>query len=73
MVSLGGTKNGALGAEAIVVLNREAVSGVGFLRKIDMQLASKMRFVSAQLLALYSRRPVASVRDAGERDGATAA
>jgi threonine aldolase len=54
VVSLGGTKNGALGAEAIVVLNREVVSGVRYLRKIDMQLASKMRFISAQLLALYS-------------------
>lgn len=54
VVSLGGTKNGAMGAEAVVVLDRSAVDGVGYLRKIDMQLASKMRFVSAQLLALYS-------------------
>jgi threonine aldolase len=53
VVCLGGTKNGALGAEAVVVLEPEAVQGVGYLRKIDMQLASKMRFVSAQLLALF--------------------
>lgn len=53
VVSLGGTKNGALGAEAVVVLEPDAVQGIGYLRKIDMQLASKMRFVSAQLLALF--------------------
>ncbi len=53
VVSLGGTKNGALGAEAVVVLEQSAVDGLRYLRKMDMQLASKMRFVSAQLLALY--------------------
>lgn len=53
VLSLGGTKNGALGAEAVVVLNPDAVTGVRYLRKIDMQLVSKMRFVSAQLLALF--------------------
>lgn len=53
VVSLGGTKNGAVGAEAVVVLEPSAVEGLRYLRKMDMQLASKMRFVSAQLLALY--------------------
>ena len=53
VVSLGGTKNGAVLGEAVVVLDRAAVDGVAYLRKIDTQLASKMRFVSAQLLALY--------------------
>ena len=53
VVSLGGTKNGAVGAEAVVVLDPAAVDGLRYLRKMDMQLASKMRFVSAQLLALY--------------------
>ncbi len=53
VLSLGGTKNGALGAEAIVVLDPAAVDGVRYLRKMDMQLASKMRFISAQLLALF--------------------
>nr|WP_274635922.1 low specificity L-threonine aldolase [Microbacterium bovistercoris] len=52
VVSVGGTKNGALGAEAIVVLNPEASAGLVYLRKMNMQLASKMRFVSAQLVAL---------------------
>lgn len=53
VVSLGGTKNGLLAAEAVVVLDPEAASGIGYLRKIDLQLASKLRFVSAQLVALY--------------------
>jgi len=52
-VSLGATKNGAMGAEAIVVINPEKVEGIPYLRKMSMQLASKMRFVSAQLLELF--------------------
>src|SRR6478736_3568711 len=52
VLSFGGTKNGAMLGEAVVVLNPEASTGLKFLRKLDMQLASKMRFVSAQLLAL---------------------
>ena len=54
VVSFGGTKNGAMLSEAIVVLNPDAAPGVDFLRKSSMQLASKMRFVSAQLLALLT-------------------
>ncbi|MEX5296611.1 low specificity L-threonine aldolase [Kocuria sp. CPCC 205268] len=52
VLAFGGTKNGALGAEALVVLNEAAAQGLVYLRKNHMQLASKMRFVSAQLLAL---------------------
>jgi threonine aldolase len=52
VLSFGGTKNGLLAAEAVVVLNPDAVTGVHYLRKTSMQLASKMRFFSAQLLAL---------------------
>ena len=52
VVSFGGTKNGALGAEAVVVLDPDASSGLIYLRKMNMQLGSKMRFLSAQLLAL---------------------
>ncbi len=53
ILSLGGTKNGALGAEAVVVLDPDAAQGLVYSRKFNMQLASKMRFVSAQLVALY--------------------
>jgi threonine aldolase len=52
VLSFGGTKNGAMLGEAIVVLEPEASAGLIYLRKLDMQLASKMRFVSAQLVAL---------------------
>lgn len=52
VLSFGGTKNGILLGEAIVVLDPEASSGLTFLRKTNMQLSSKMRFISAQLLAL---------------------
>ncbi|MBA9004899.1 threonine aldolase family protein [Thermomonospora cellulosilytica] len=52
VLSFGGTKNGLLLGEAIVVLNPRAAHGPVFLRKSSMQLASKMRFVSAQFLAL---------------------
>lgn len=53
VVSLGGTKNGLLFGEAVVVLDEAAAPGLAYLRKMNMQLASKMRFVSAQLVALF--------------------
>lgn len=53
ILSFGGTKNGLVFGDAIVVLNPEAAPGMAFLRKLNGQLASKMRFISAQLLALY--------------------
>jgi threonine aldolase len=52
VLSFGGTKNGLMLGEAIIVLNPEAAPGVKFLRKTNAQLASKMRFLSAQLGAL---------------------
>jgi threonine aldolase len=52
ILSLGGTKNGLLAAEAVVVMHPE-LEGIPFLRKMDLQLPSKMRFVSAQLIALF--------------------
>jgi threonine aldolase len=54
VLSFGGTKNGLLFGEAIVVLNPDASEGLPYLRKLNMQLASKMRFVSAQLITLLS-------------------
>jgi threonine aldolase len=53
-LSFGGTKNGLLYGEAIVVLNPSSSEGLGYLRKLNMQLTSKMRFVSAQLIALLT-------------------
>ncbi|MFI6324828.1 threonine aldolase family protein [Nonomuraea sp. NPDC050556] len=50
--SFGGTKNGALAAEAVVVLNPALSTAVPFLRRQSLQLASKMRFIATQLSAL---------------------
>jgi threonine aldolase len=52
-VSLGGTKNGAMGAEAAVILNPDLVPAMKYVRKSAMQLASKMRFISIQLVAMF--------------------
>ncbi len=54
IVSLGGTKNGAMLGEAVIVLTPGVADGLHYLRKLNMQLASKMRYISAQLNALYS-------------------
>jgi threonine aldolase len=54
LLSFGGTKNGLLGAEAVVFLNPELSDGFEFLRKQSLQLASKMRYLSAQLGALLA-------------------
>ncbi|MFB9517991.1 threonine aldolase family protein [Streptomyces purpureus] len=55
VISYGGTKNGMMFGEAVVVLNPDAVSHMKHLRKLSMQLASKMRFVSVQLEALLTK------------------
>jgi threonine aldolase len=54
ILSFGGTKNGLLYGEAIVVLDPTKSEGLIYLRKLNMQLASKMRFLSAQLIALLT-------------------
>jgi threonine aldolase len=53
IVSLGGTKAGLLIGEAVVVLDPAYTANVAYLRKGAMQLASKTRFIAAQLVALY--------------------
>lgn len=55
ILSLGGTKNGAVFGEAVVVINQDAVRCMKHVRKMSMQLASKMRFVSVQLEALFAK------------------
>ena len=54
ILSFGGTKNGAMLAEAVIVLNPDHAKAIAYLRKGSAQLGSKMRFVSAQLIALLS-------------------
>jgi threonine aldolase len=50
LLSLGGTKNGLMLGEAVIVRGRAAQAGetLPYLRKQTLQLASKMRYLSAQ-------------------------
>ena len=50
-VSFGGTKNGLLGAEAVIHLGQIDRARSVYLRKQVNQLSSKMRFVAAQFIA----------------------
>ncbi len=52
VLSFGGTKNGAVAAESVIVMRDELIADVPFLRKQQMQLGSKMRFMAAQFTAL---------------------
>lgn len=52
VLSFGGSKNGAMGAEALIVMNAALAASARFQRKQQMQLASKMRFLAAQFSAL---------------------
>lgn len=56
ILSFGATKNGAIGAEAVIALSPEFVAthaeDLRYVQKQSMQLASKARFISAQLMAL---------------------
>jgi threonine aldolase len=54
VLSFGGTKNGLMGAEAVVFFDKKLGEDFRFLRKQGMQLASKMRFTSVQFEALLS-------------------
>ncbi|MCU1701563.1 MAG: low specificity L-threonine aldolase [Mycobacterium sp.] len=54
LLSFGGTKNGLIFGDVIVVLNPAACEGLTYLRKLNMALASKMRFVSAQVIAILT-------------------
>jgi threonine aldolase len=54
VLSFGGTKNGAMGAEAVVLFNQDVAADFKFLRKQGMQLSSKMRFIAAQFDALLA-------------------
>jgi len=54
VLSFGGTKNGLMGAEAVVLFRPELAENFLYVRKQGMQLASKMRYLSAQMEALLT-------------------
>lgn len=51
ILSFGATKNGAMNADAIVVFDREIAEELGFRLRRAGHVPSKMRFLSAQILA----------------------
>ncbi len=53
ILSFGGTKNGMMLGEAICFLSPGLSSDFKYIRKQGMQLASKMRFISAQYIAYF--------------------
>ncbi len=54
VLSFGGTKNGLMFGEAVVIFNPDLAKDAYYLRKQGMQLHSKMRFISAQFESLLS-------------------
>jgi threonine aldolase len=52
VLSFGATKNGGMGAEAVVFFDPKLAADFKFYRKQGMQLSSKMRYLSAQFEAL---------------------
>jgi threonine aldolase len=54
VLSFGGTKNGAMGVEAVIVMQAGDALNAPYLRKQHMQLSSKMRFLGAQFSALLT-------------------
>ena len=53
-LTLGGTKNGLMGAECVVIFNQKLIGEGRYFRKQACQLASKMRYLSAQFTAFLS-------------------
>ena len=53
ILSFGGTKNGMMIGEAILIFNKELAHFTKYYRKQGAQLYSKMRFVSAQFLGYF--------------------
>jgi threonine aldolase len=53
ILSFGGTKNGMMYGEAVCFLSKGLSGGFKYIRKQSMQLASKMRFISAQYIAYF--------------------
>jgi threonine aldolase len=54
LLSFGGTKNGMMFGEAVCFLKPGLSENFKYIRKQGMQLASKMRFISAQYIAYFS-------------------
>lgn len=53
LLSLGGTKNGLMGAESLLIFNPALYEGSDHLQKQTLQLLSKMRYLSAQYIPFF--------------------
>jgi threonine aldolase len=70
VLSFGGTKSGALGVEAVLVMSDGLGASAQYHRKQVMQLASKMRYLAAQIDALLDEdRWLIGARCANARAG----
>lgn len=54
ILSFGGTKNGMMYGEAVLIFNPLLANNFKYYRKQSMQLASKMRYISAQFNAFFT-------------------
>lgn len=53
VLSLGGTKNGLMSAESLIIFNSDLEDGSDYLQKQTLQLLSKMRYLSAQYIPFF--------------------
>ncbi len=53
LLSLGGTKNGLFGAEALIILNQDLEEGSDHFQKQTLALLSKMRYLSSQYIPFF--------------------
>lgn len=56
ILSLGGTKNGLMGAEALLIFNKALQEGSDHLHKQTLQLLSKMRYLSSQYIPFFKKK-----------------
>ncbi len=54
VLSFGGTKDGMMFGDAVIFFNKDFSKDFPYIRKQGMQLISKMRFISAQFIALLT-------------------
>ena len=72
VLSFGATKGGAMGAEAVIFFDPKRGADMQSRRKRGGALASKHRFIAAQMEAYLDGRSVAEARAPRQRDGGRA-
>lgn len=63
VISFGGTKNGLMGAEAVLIFDREKAKAFKYIRKQGLHLSSKTRFLAAQFQAFLKNDLWRSIAD----------